>query len=208
MTLRHTRALAVVLAAAVVGWAVVVDRSETLMTDGGALPYLALWVAMTAAMMLPSATPMLLLVDRLARRATPLFALGYLTSWTGFGAVAYAVGARVEWDATPALLVVAGMYQLLPLKRSCLRRCRNPLAFLRAYAGEPPFVVGVRHGAFCVGCCAGLMVVLLALGMASLEWMAVLALAIAVEKTWQRGEWLAGASAAVLLSAAAWMVLA
>ena len=207
MTLRHTGTLAVVLAAAVVGWAIVVDRSETLMMDGTALPYLGLWVAMTAAMMLPSAAPVLLLVDRLSRRATPFFALGYLTSWTGFGAVAYAATSRVDWNATAALLVLAGVYQLLPLKRSCLRRCRNPLAFLRTYGGEPPFVVGVRHGAFCVGCCAGLMVVLLALGMASLVWMAALALVIAAEKTWRRGEWLAGASAVVLVSAATWMVV-
>lgn len=208
MTLRHTGTLAVVLAAAVVGWAIVVDRSETLMMDGGALPYLALWVAMTAAIMLPSAAPMLLLVDRLSHPATPLFALGYLVSWTGFGAAAYAISSQLDWNGTAALLVVAGVYQVLPLKRSCLRRCRNPLAFLRAHADEPPFAVGVRHGAFCIGCCAGLMVALLALGMASIVWMAVLALVIAVEKTWRRGEWLAGASAVALLSAAAWMVAA
>lgn len=207
MTLRRTGTLAVVLATAAVGWAIVVDRSEALM-DGGALPYLGLWVAMTAAMMLPSATPMLLLVDRLSHRATPLFGLGYVVSWTAFGAVAYLVSSWVDWHATAALLVVAGVYQLLPLKRSCLRRCRNPLVFLRAYAGEPPFVVGVRHGAFCVGCCAGLMVVLLALGMASIAWMAAFALVIAVEKTSRRGELLAPASAVALLSAAAWMVVA
>jgi predicted metal-binding membrane protein len=208
VSLRHTGTLAVVLATATLGWAIVVDHSDTLMMDGGALPYLALWIAMTAAMMLPSAAPMLLLVDRLSHRATPLFALGYVASWTAFGVLAYLVSSNVDWHATAALLAVAGVYQLLPLKRSCLRRCRNPLGFLRAHSGEPPFVVGVRHGAFCVGCCAGLMVVLLALGMASIVWMAVLALAIALEKTWRRGELLAAASAIALLSAASWMVLA
>jgi predicted metal-binding membrane protein len=197
-----------VLAAAAVGWAVVVDRSESLMMDGGAFPYLALWVAMTAAMMLPSAAPMLMLVDRMAHRATPLFGLGYVVSWTAFGTAAYIVSSGIDWHGTAALLAGAGVYQLLPFKRSCLRRCRNPLAFLRAHASEPPFAVGVRHGAFCVGCCAGLMVVLLALGMASIVWMAVLSLVIAVEKTWRRGELLAPASAVALLSAAAWMVVA
>ena len=208
MTLRHTGTLAVVLATATLGWAIVVGRSDTLMMDGGALPYLALWIAMTAAMMLPSAVPMLLLVDRLSHRATPLFALGYVAAWAAFGVLAYLVSSSIDWHASAALLAVAGVYQLLPLKRSCLRRCRNPLAFLRAHSGEPPFVIGARHGVFCVGCCAGLMVVLLALGMASVVWMALLALAIALEKTWRRGEWLAAMSAVVLLSAALWMVLA
>ena len=208
MTLRRTGTFAVVLAAAAAGWAVVVGRSESLMMDDRALSYLALWVAMTAAMMLPSAAPMLMLVDRLSHRAAPLFACGYLVSWTAFGAAAYVISSAVDWHETAALLAVAGVYQLLPLKRSCLRRCRNPLAFLRDHGSEPPFFVGVRHGGFCVGCCAGLMVVLLALGMASVVWMALLALVIAVEKTWPRGERLAAASALVLLSAATWMVLA
>ena len=208
MRLRHTGTLAVVLAAAAAGWAIVIEQSDSLMMSGRALPYLALWVAMTAAMMLPSAAPMLLLVDRLSHRATPQFGLGYLVAWTGFGVLAYVVSTRVDWNATAVLLAAAGVYQLLPLKRSCLRRCRSPLGFLRAHASEPPFVVGVRHGSFCVGCCAGLMVALLAVGMASIVWMALLALVIAIEKTWSRGEWLAVPSAVALLSAATWMVVA
>src|SRR5206468_145214 len=122
-----------------------------------------------------------------SRAATPLFALGYLVAWTAFGVVAYLVTSRIEWHATAALLVAAGIYQVLPLKRACLRRCRNPLAFLRAHAGDPPLVLGTRHGVFCIGCCAGLMVVLLALGMASPAWTAVVAVAIAIEKTWSHG---------------------
>src|SRR5947209_6878167 len=126
MTVRRIGNGSVLLATVVLAWAVVVTQSDSLMM-GGAGAYLALWTAMTVAMMLPSAAPMLLLVDRLSRGATPLFALGYLVAWTAFGVGAYLVTSQLHWRTTAALLVAAGLYQVLPLKRACLRRCRNPL---------------------------------------------------------------------------------
>src|SRR5437870_5321546 len=88
------------------------------------------------------------------------------------------LAALVAW----VVVVAAGAYQLTPLKRACLRRCRNPLAFVRAHAGESALRMGATHGAHCVGCCAGLMVVLFALGVMSLLWMGVVAAIVAAEK--------------------------
>jgi predicted metal-binding membrane protein len=197
-----TRDIAVissVLGLAALGWAVMLAQRDLMAVT---LPsYLGIWIAMTVAMMLPSAAPMLLLVDRLSHRATPGFLAGYVVAWGGFGLAAYAVSSRVRWHATAALLVAAGVHQLLPLKRACLRRCRNPLAFLRSHAGEPSLAVGIRHGMLCIGCCAGLMVVLLALGMMSLVWMTAIAVAILAEKVLPLGERIAPVTGAGLIGA-------
>jgi predicted metal-binding membrane protein len=195
------------LGVVVLAWALVLRQTDGMMA-AGIWPYLSLWVVMTVAMMLPSAAPMLLLVDRLSgSTATPLFATGYLIAWAVFGAAAYWLGSLVAWPATGALLIAAGIYQALPLKHACLRRCRNPLGFLRDHAGEGPLRVGVIHGAYCVGCCAGLMVVLLALGMMNVVWMALVGVAILAEKLLPRGERLAPISALVLVGFGAWITL-
>jgi predicted metal-binding membrane protein len=187
------------LALTALGWAIVLEQRDMMTVT---LPsYLGIWVAMTIAMMLPSAAPMLLFVDRLSHRATPGFLAGYLVAWSAFGLAAYAVSARVHWHATAALLLAAGIHELLPLKRACLRRCRNPLAFLRAHATEPALAVGLRHGVLCVGCCAGLMVVLLALGMMSLVWMTAVGGAILAEKVLPLGERIAPVTGAGLIGA-------
>jgi predicted metal-binding membrane protein len=207
MTAGRLGTAALLLGLVAAAWALLVARADSMMMRGP-LSYLGVWIAMTVAMMLPSAAPMLLLVDRLSRRATPWFALGYLLAWSAFGAGSYFVTSHIGWHEPATLLVAAGVYQALPLKRACLRRCRQPLAFLRRHADDPALVAGIRHGAFCVGCCFGLMVALLALGMASLVWMAVAGLAILGEKTLPRGEWLAPASAFVLVGSGAWLAIA
>jgi predicted metal-binding membrane protein len=195
------------LGVVVLAWALVLRQTDGMMA-AGIWPYLSLWVVMTVAMMLPSAAPTLLLVDRLSgSSATPLFLGGYLIAWTAFGAAAYWIGSFVAWPATGTLLIAAGVYQVLPLKHACLRRCRNPLAFLRDHAGEGPLRVGAIHGAVCVGCCAGLMVVLLALGMMNVLWMAVVGAAILAEKLLPRGERLAPVSALVLVGLGTWIAL-
>jgi predicted metal-binding membrane protein len=126
---------------------------------------------------------------------------GYLLTWTGFGVVAYgaaalsALLAEREADIAPwvgaGVLVVAGAYQLTPLKNFCLRHCRSPVAFLlhvSGYKGPLRDVrVGMYHGVYCVGCCWGLMVVLVAVGVMNLPWMAVLTAVIFLEKTWKYG---------------------
>ena len=187
------------LALSLFAWAVVVQQTQAMEMGpsgdlGGLTWFLGLWVAMTAAMMLPSAAPAVLLVDRLSPRATPSFLVGYVVAWTVYGAVAYLV-TRTAHDAglstaraTGPLIAAAGLYGLTPLKRTCLRRCRNPLGFLMRHERHGPLATGVLHGGYCVGCCAGLMVVLLAVGMMSVLWMVVVAALIAAEKTAPLGE--------------------
>lgn len=163
---------------------------------------------MTVAMMLPSTIPMLLLVDRLSSRATPKFAVGYLVVWTLAGVAAYATGAAIRWSDTGVLLIAAGIYQLLPLKQACLRHCRNPLVFLRAHGGHGPLRAGIVHGSYCVGCCAGLMLVLFALGMMSVAWMAVFAAAILAEKLLPFGERITRVTAMLFACDGVWVILA
>ncbi|MGW6647389.1 DUF2182 domain-containing protein [Streptomyces iakyrus] len=192
-------------------------------TMGLALPlFLLLWVTMTAAMMLPSMAPVALTwVRAIGRRTsgwsrtgrTVEFLGGYLMVWTAFGLLAYAalnltgdlVGdhpAVGRWIGAAAFLV-AGLYQLGPLKNVCLRHCRDPMGQLVRYSGfrQPArdLRVGLHHGAYCVGCCAGLMVVLVPLGVMNVAAMAGLAVVIFVEKLWSRGPLLAGVVGVVFL---------
>ncbi|WP_405889400.1 DUF2182 domain-containing protein [Streptomyces sp. NBC_00133] len=184
-------------------------------TMGMALPlFLLLWVTMMAAMMLPSMAPVAITwVRGIGRQSsgwarasrTIEFVGGYLLVWTAFGLLAYAAlaftGGLVDdhptagrWIGFSAFLL-AGLYQLGPLKNVCLRHCRDPLSQLVHYAGFPrparDLRVGVHHGAYCVGCCAGLMVVLIPLGVMNVAAMAGLAVVIFVEKLWSRGQLLA-----------------
>src|SRR5215472_1496108 len=179
------------IAVSLLAWAVVVHQTRGMEMGpssdlNGFTWYLGLWVAMTAAMMLPSAAPVVLLVDRLSPRATPPFLVGYVVACL-ITRAAHDAG-LASGRATGPLIAAAGLYGLTPLKRSCLRRCRNPLGFLMRHERHGPLATGVLHGGYCVGCCAGLMVVLLAVGMMSVFWMVVVAALIAAEKTAPLGE--------------------
>jgi predicted metal-binding membrane protein len=187
-------------------------------TDLGGLGwYLGIWVTMTAAMMLPSAAPMVLTYARVARDArTWGFVLGYLVAWTSFGLAAYGLYrlvARsapgwVAWDregpyVAGAALALAGLYQLSPLKEACLRHCRGPFRYLVHGWREGrigALRMGAEHGLFCVGCCWGLMLALFALGVMSLFWTAVVAAAIFAEKVLPRGLALARVLAVALVA--------
>ena len=172
--------------------------------------FLAVWTLMMAAMMLPALAPLTSMYLRSIRavrssrvRALRTTALvgGYLLTWIGFGVVAYAAAALSALLAENAadiapwvgagVLVAAGAYQLTPLKDFCLRHCRSPIAFLlhvSGYKGRLRDVrVGMYHGVYCVGCCWGLMLVLIAVGVMNLAWMAVLTVVIFLEKTWKYG---------------------
>jgi predicted metal-binding membrane protein len=179
-------------------------------TDPGTLGFfLGAWVVMMAAMMFPSIAPMVvmhvrILEGRKARGqsapvgATALFVAGYLVAWTAAGLVGYGVyelGAAITgdlfaWDnAGPYLaggiIVAAAVYQLTPLKDTCLRHCRSPFMFLieRWQPGRPGALrLGIEHGGWCVGCCWALMAALFALGVMSIGWMAFIAALIALEK--------------------------
>ncbi|MFD8388611.1 DUF2182 domain-containing protein [Streptomyces sp. NPDC059680] len=180
-------------------------------TMGMALPlFLLPWVTMTAAMMLPSVAPVAVTwVRGLGRQAsgwtrsarTAGFFFGCLLAWTAFGVLVYAVLAGTgrlisdhpaagRWIGFTAFLL-AGLYQLCPVKYMCLRHCRAPMSRLIRYADfRPPargLGVGVHHGAYCVGCCAGLMVVLVPLGVMNVAAMAGPAVVTFVEKLSSRG---------------------
>ena len=218
MTLRgQTFVAAGLLGATLLAWIVTVDRMHGMDagpgTDLGALGwYVGIWATMMAAMMLPSAAPMMLADARVGRGSTVVFVAGYLVAWTVYGLAAYAVyrGIRaaapsfLTWDrggpwVVGGALIAAGVYQLTPLKTVCLRHCRSPVGFLLHHHDGGALRLGLTHGAWCVGCCGGLMLALFALGVMSLVWMAFVAALIAAEKTLPWGRTVTYTTAAILL---------
>jgi predicted metal-binding membrane protein len=202
-------------------WMVMPGQSVT----GSAVIFLVMWQAMMIAMMLPSSWPTLELYSRVARHTgqrwlmfnTVLAGAGYFTVWGAFGAIAFAAGFEISraamasptlshWipSAAGVLLVIAGIWQLTPLKQSCLKHCREPLLFL-GHAYKPGvwggFRVGLHHGAFCAACCWALMLMQLVLGVMNIAVMAGVAAIIATEKLWKRGPVLARLVGAVSIVA-------
>jgi predicted metal-binding membrane protein len=169
-----------------------------------------MWAVMMVAMMLPSASPMVLLFGRVARQAErqgrlrhaaasiAAFAGGYLTLWGLFSVLAVAAQWALERSGaisgmmasrhallSGVLLIAAGLYQLTPLKRACLDHCRAPASFLAAHwrpGASGAWRMGLDHGAYCVGCCAALMLLLFVGGIMNLVWIAGLTLIVALEK--------------------------
>jgi predicted metal-binding membrane protein len=190
--------------------------------------FVVAWAVMMAAMMFPSAAPMILLFRTVARQRrasgsifvpTWIFVTGYLLVWTAVGAITWVLvqwlsdiagqfGAaeRATWApiALGAVLIVASLYQLTPLKRVCLDHCRSPFAFVmqhwhEGYGGA--LRMGIEHGAYCLGCCWALFAVLVAAGVMSLAWMLVLTLVIFAEKVLplgRRASYVAGAAFLIL----------
>jgi predicted metal-binding membrane protein len=218
--------IALLLALAGAAWWSTGDRmagmDEGPGTELGALGwFLGVWVVMMAAMMFPSVSPTVALYARMTRRRSPaaplLFAAGYLLSWTAAGLLAYGLielgrtllGDALAWDHAGRWLaggtvMLAAAYELTPLKDVCLDKCRSPLGFLLGSWRDGlsgGLAMGVRHGAWCVGCCWALMASLFALGVMSLIWMAFVAALIALEKT------LAWAKAVTYVTAAVLLVL-
>ena len=168
---------------------------------GGTVLFLSAWAMMMVAMMVPATLPLTLLYrtvasDRsnLVRARVGMVALlvGYIALWTAAGLPVYAYSLFAEGvgplaTVLPALLlVVGGIYQFTPLKRICHARCSNPLFFLMNNwrpGASGALRLGMLHGVDCLGCCAGLMVGLVALGMMNLAWMLTAALIIFAEKT-------------------------
>ena len=235
MTTRVTRQAALVLGAALVAWIVTVDRMSGMDMGpgtnlGGVGWFVGIWVTMMAAMMLPSVAPMVLLFDRVsaekARRDLPyvptwIFAASYFAVWTVYGLAAYGLyrGVRalevgfLDWDrggpyVAGGLVALAGIYELTPLKGVCLRHCRSPMHFVLGgwRDGISGAVrMGAEHGAYCVGCCWGLMVVLFALGVMSLFWMAAVAALIFAQKVLPYGDRLARVLAVGLVAVGIWI---
>ena len=183
---------------------------DALIEDGpsplvaGAL-FLLAWQVMIAAMMLPSSLPLVRLFTRASAQAQhrsrvmAAFLGGYALVWSAFGALAFAMDAGLhaavdaspwlherEWVIGGAVLALAGAFQFSSLKDACLDKCRHPAQFLLRYyerGAGGGFRLGARHGAFCVGCCWALMLVMFAAGLASLVWMALLTALMVHEKT-------------------------
>jgi predicted metal-binding membrane protein len=172
------------------------------------LVMLLMWWVMMVGMMVPAAAPMILIYARVGRQArergTPFapaawFALGYFLAWLGFAGAATALQWGLETalllapettSVSPrlggALLIAAGIYQWTPLKDSCLKHCQSPMAFIQRYGfrGERGAAVrlGLRHGAYCIGCCWALMILLFAGGVMNLLWVAAIAALVLAEK--------------------------
>jgi predicted metal-binding membrane protein len=198
---------------AAIGWWFTVDRmrgmDEGPGTDLGTLGwFLGVWVVMMAAMMFPSVSPTVALYSRMTESRAPLaplvFTSGYLLTWTAGGLLAFGIsgfggsvlGDALSWNragrsVAGGIILVAAVYELTPLKDVCLGKCRSPLGFLLgSWRGglSGALLMGMRHGAWCLGCCWALMAVLFALGVMSIAWMAFVAAVIAAEKTlpWRR----------------------
>ncbi|MGQ0655586.1 MAG: DUF2182 domain-containing protein [Betaproteobacteria bacterium] len=166
-----------------------------------------MWVAMMAAMMLPATYPMVRAFVTINRRRrerqapyvpTAWFVLGYLLAWSAFSVAAVAaqwalqhagllnaMGESASRTLSGALFLAAGLYQWTPLKDACLSRCRSPEAFVLTewrdgHAGA--VVMGLRHGLFCVGCCGVLMLLLFAVAVMDLVWVAALTALVMAEK--------------------------
>jgi predicted metal-binding membrane protein len=163
--------------------------------------FLGMWVTMMVAMMFPSVAPMVIIYSRFSllrnhtNRATAVFVGGYLLAWTVVGFLAYGVyvgSTSLLADLSPRVaavvgggaLVLAGAYQLTRYKTVCLRHCRTPMDFMLHWrsGSRGGLYMGVQHGLFCLGCCWGLMLVLLTVGVTSLVWMGLVAAVIFVEK--------------------------
>jgi predicted metal-binding membrane protein len=184
------------------------------LADG--LAFVASWGVMMVAMMLPSALPMIGLYGAMLRggavpRGAPIaaFTLVYLAVWTASGVPVYlahtalmALSPRTFAYGVAALLLAAGAFQLSPLKQACLRACRSPLGFLLSHwrAGlRGSLALGWSHAMYCLGCCWGLMVVLVAAGAMGLTWVLLIAAVVAAEKLLQGGEWMARATGGAFL---------
>lgn len=192
---------AVLAAIAATAWAVTATAPETM--DLGPTPFLASWTAMMAAMMLPSAAPLVLLYRRGTTPArTAALASGYLAVWAVLGLLAY-VYMRSEVMVEPWLVfAAAGLYQLTPVKTACLHRCRTPVSFLLTRFGRSSVRIGIEHGAWCAGCCWALMVVLVVAGSMGLGWALGIAAVVFVEKLAPYGQYFARATGTALLALA------
>jgi predicted metal-binding membrane protein len=127
---------------------------------------------------------------------------GYLLGWAAAGIPAYLAHDLLPMSVGPAALATAGFYQLTPLKTACLKRCRTPADFLVQRWGRGAFRLGLDHGAWCLGCCWALMVVLVMVGSMGLAWVVGVAALVAVEKLTKRGVLWARVSELALLLAA------
>ena len=192
--------------------------------------FVAVWTVMMAAMMLPTAAPMIFMfASAQARRGrevavpTWIFMAGYILVWAGAGIAVYvlvqigselatslAPAQRSKWApiALGATVAGAGIYQFTPIKRICLRHCRSPLAFITQHWRDGrvgALAMGLKHGSYCFGCCWALFAVLVAAGVMSVAWMLLLTLIVLVEKMLPQARRAGAAIGIVLISLGIWV---
>jgi len=191
-----------------------------------------MWDVMMIAMMIPSVAPMVLMFNRVSQNKkrqgghyvpTLVFTTGYLIAWSGFSAFI----SLAQWPLhtveilspmmnnhsyffSGSILISAGLYQWTPFKEACLRQCRSPLGFLMTNWREGKrgaLNMGIRHGAFCVGCCWALMLVLFAVGVMNLLWMLLITLFVLIEKVFPTPTLIRVVSGFGLVFWGAWWIL-
>jgi len=189
---------------------VAADAADVGRVAGRMAMFLAGWTLMCVAMMLPSSVPLVTVFHTItgrSRRLVLLLIAGYLYIWAAFGLAALAADSGLHalvdsWAwlgqnrhvIPAALLLTAGLFQFSALKKSCLEQCRSPIGFViqhwrGGHRALRAFVLGVRHGIFCVGCCWALMLLMFGAGAVSVGWMLVLGAIMFVEKAVEWGRW-------------------
>ena len=193
----------------------------------------AMWAVMMIGMMTPSAAPMVLIYARVGRQAAQQgkpfassgwLASGYLLVWIGFALVATCVQWAMERGALLTtmmaaassvfggiVLIAVGLYQWTPLKNACLRYCQSPLLFISRYGGFRPdaqgsIVLGIRHGAVCVGCCWALMALLFVGGVMNVLWIAAITILVLAEKVIPAGRAIARIAGVGLFAEGVWVL--
>jgi predicted metal-binding membrane protein len=193
---------------------------------------LLMWAVMMVGMMLPSAAPAILLFAMVLRNSAQAerpvarsyaFAGGYLLAWAGFSVAA----TLMQWAlaeaallspmmvgtspvAGAAILLIAGLYQLTPLKQTCLTRCRSPMEFLTRHwrpGVTGALRLGAHHGLYCIGCCWALMLLLFVGGVMSLLWIGAITIFVLLEKLAPFGVQGGKLSGALLVAAGVWALV-
>ncbi len=227
---------ATLLLLAVLAWVCTIAQARAMGNGSGTMGmalgvFLLMWTVMMAAMMFPAVAPVAILWSRGIILSAPaptrawriaLFITGYLIAWSGIGVIAYgafdAFGYALQRFPNSAnyfgasVFMVAGIFQFTRLKDICLRHCRSPLSALAHYASfRGPAIdlrVGLHHGLYCGGCCWGLMLVLIVVGVMNIAIMAALSGVILLEKLSARGPLVARIVGLVLLLLAGLAVVA
>jgi predicted metal-binding membrane protein len=237
-SVRTSILVAAIAVVTLVTWMVTVDRMQGMDAGpgtglGGLGWFVGVWATMMAAMMLPSLLPTALVFAGVSAEHRPpgrsfastgVFIGGYLSAWTAFGLFAYGVWRFIHSAHLPALswhaegpllaggaIAAAGLYQLSPLKRRCLRHCRSPTSMVlggRRQQWWGAARMGLEHGAVCIGCCWGLMLILFALGVMSIVWMLVVAGLVFVEKVLPSGARVSPALAVAFVLVGIWVATA
>jgi predicted metal-binding membrane protein len=226
-----TREAAFLLIVAAGAWAATVALARGMTGMAGTMGlglalFVPIWTLMMAAMMLPSVAPTASLYARTVQGNRTMriagLVVGYLGVWAAAGLPAYGLARLAGWLAgmhpsaahvlAVAIFAACGLYQLSSLKDRCLAHCRSPLGLLMHYASYRGRLrdlrVGAHHGAYCLGCCWGLMLILVAVGVMNIVVMVGLAALVLIEKVWAWGPAagrLAGAAALALAVATIWL---